>query len=122
MCRDLLLGCALLQVLVQIDGLQMLEVDVTEGISLGHEHLRQALEDGVIFLLTIDHLSRQISALIDPITADGNWHDEDGLATGLERVVDIEQPTNRNITVVLSVQFACSEALTVLEERCDLVA
>ena len=107
---------------MQIDGLQMLEVDVTEGISFGHEHLGQALEDVVIFLLTIDHLSRQIGALVDPITADGNWHDENGLATGLERVVDIEQPTNGYITVVLPVQFACSEALTVLKERGHLVA
>lgn len=107
---------------MQIDGLEVLEVDVSEGVSLGHEHLRQALVEVVILLLAIDHLGRQIGTLVDPVTADGNWHDQDGLATGLERVVNIEQPANRHITVVLPVQFAGSEALSVLEQRRHLVA
>ena len=59
---------------------------------------------------------------MNPVTANVNWNNNECFSDCIQVTVSFEEPADRHIRAALSVQFASSEALTILEDCSNLVS
>ena len=111
-----------MQVVVQIDRLQVLNIDISDRILAQIPHLVERVEHCVVLLDPVDHLNGEVLALVDPIVAYVDGHDNEALVNrGVESAVSVDYPPDCHVGEALAVELASSDALTVLEYGGDLI-
>ena len=107
---------------MEVNWLQILDVDVADFILWhGPSSLHNVVQRVVIFC-AINHLISQVETFLNPVTANVNWNNDECFPDRIQVAVSFEEPADRHIRAALSVQFASSEALTILEDCSNLVS
>ena len=107
---------------MKVDWLQILDVDIADLILWhGTSSLHDVVQRVVIFC-AINHLIGQVETFLNPVTANVNGYNDECFPDRIQVAVSFEEPADRHIRAALPIQFASSEALTILEDCSNLVS